>query len=350
MRSAILIVILMIGRTICSAQTVDGNLLGGSINLGSKWLYHEGDNDRWSRPDLRDEGWKPVSTEVGPYARSNTPDGFFWYRLHVRIPAAHLPLRMLVDETGNPYEVFVNGIKIGALGEFPPNALRLRNLVQKFDIPDVAASGDSLVIAFRFWNRSNDWGGLRGLGRVRVGSHDDIKSAFAAERGHIMASWIPDICVRFLSLALAAGLLVLYRWNPQLKEYPWIAAYFFAMTAWTLLLDYRSVAPIDLRLSMFLDLEFVAIGYAALLQFAFAFLRRPMPIWLRIYQLSLIFQPLVMFAAFRGWADGSAADLTILIWNVPYAFLLPGIVFWRYLKGQAEAGLLAIPLLLINLE
>lgn len=349
MRTASLIVLPLLLGAIAAAQSVDASLLGGSVDLGPKWLFHAGDHSSWSRPDLNDRDWQTVSTTVGAPAGSEAPAGYSWYRLHIHIPPQHPALSMLVDETGNPYEVFVNGTRVGSFGSFPPHVKRFRNLPSRFHIPPEAAAGDSLVIAIKTWTRADDWGGLRGLGPVRIGSDDDISSAFHSEQRHIMAFGVPDMCVRFLSIALAAGLLSLYRWNREFKEYLWIAAYFFVMTAWTILLDYRSIAPVGLDVSQFLDVGLLDVGYVLLLQFAFAFLKRGMPRWLRWYQISIVFQPVLIYA-FHGFLSGSVTDLIVLLWSLPFAFLLPGIVFWHYLKGQQEAGLLAIPLFLINLN
>jgi hypothetical protein len=49
---------------------------------------------------------------------------------------------------------------------------------------------------------------------------------------------------------------------------------------------------------------------------------------------------------------GQEDDITLLgvarRWTAPYAFLLPGIVIWRYWRGRKEVGLLILPVLLMT--
>jgi sigma-B regulation protein RsbU (phosphoserine phosphatase) len=42
--------------------------------------------------------------------------------------------------------------------------------------------------------------------------------------------------------------------------------------------------------------------------------------------------------------------LTVLLWGLPYALVIPVLLFWRYIRGLKEAGFLVIPLLLVNLN
>lgn len=254
---------------------------------------------------------------------------------------------------GNPYEAYVNGTLVGRFGTFPPHVKTMRPLVRSFSIPNAAVPGDSMVIAVRFFSPSvlnGGWGGLRTSRPIVLGAKDVLEDAFAAHLAEVQYPWLPDICVRFVSMLLAIGLLILFWWQRQFTEYVWIACYFFAMTAWTVFVDYQTAEPISLQARSFFDTGLTSIAKVFLLQFAFAFLKRPMPPWLRIYQISLLFQLVMPALVFAGWTRETTADLVALIWNMPYAFLLPAVVLWRYLRGHREAGLLAIPLFLININ
>ncbi len=243
--------------------------------------------------------------------------------------------------------------RVGSFGQFPPEWKAMRPLMRRFAIPEPAASGDSLVIAIRFWTpqtTNGSWGGLRTSRPVVLGPSDAIASQYAADRSEVFYQWLPDICVGFVSILLGCAVLVFFLWQRRSHEYAWIGSYLLVITAWVLFDDFQTGFPIRRSFDSFLDTALLSAGEALLLQFVFAFLERRMPVWLKIYQLSLPLQVVLpIISALVPHPDVNArVDLISIIWTAPYAFILPGIVLWRYWQGHKEAGLLAIPLLLVT--
>jgi sigma-B regulation protein RsbU (phosphoserine phosphatase) len=338
-----------------SRAYVDAANLGDSINLSGDWAFQPGDDSRWSRPDFDDSRWRIISTQQSWQDQGvSRPRDFFWYRLHVRLPLQHAPLSLLFGYSAFPYEVYVNGQLIGRFGRLPPEERVDGALVRVFEIPPSAASGD-MTIAIRFlcwwrWESRYIWGGIVGERGLVLGSTRAINDEYRAWQSQMRSEWLPDFSVGFLSILLAAGLLLLYRTQRKQSEYLWITAYFISITSWVFVNDCQSISPISIQAIKYLDVGLMAISEVFLLQFVFAFLRQSIPPWLRTYQLSLLGLPLVVAAYFAGLISLSDSDLTVLLWGLPYALVIPVLLFWRYIRGLKEAGFLVIPLLLVNLN
>ena len=334
---------------------VDAANLGDSINLSGDWAFQPGDDSRWSRPDFDDSHWRIISTQQSWQDQGvSRPRDFFWYRLHVRLPLQHAPLSLLFGYSAFPYEVYVNGQLVGRFGRLPPEERVDGALVRVFEIPPSAGRGD-ITIAIRFlcwwrWESRYIWGGIVGERGLVLGSTRAINDEYRAWQSQMRSEWLPDFSVGFLSILLAAGLLLLYRTQRKQSEYLWITAYFASITSWVFVNDCQSISPISIQAIKYLDVGLMAISEVFLLQFVFAFLRQSIPPWLRTYQLSLLGLPLVVAAYFAGLISLSDSDLTVLLWGLPYALVIPVLLFWRYIRGLKEAGFLVIPLLLVNLN
>lgn len=314
-----------------------------------------GDDVRWAQPDFDDSNWSVISTlESFQRQRVSRPKDIFWYRLRVKLPAEHESLSLLYNYTGIPYELYVNGRLIGRFGRLPPQTRIDSPVMREFAIPDELAK-DDLTIAIRFycywrWQLRFIWGGIIGERGLVLGTTRSIHNEYLVWQARTRYEWLPDFSVRFVSMVLAAGLLLLYRLQRDKTEYLWLAGYFAAMAAWTFCNDYRSIEPISVQAKSYLDVGLTALSQVCMLEFVFAFLRYPMPRWVRAYQISLLLQPLVVPAYFAGWISESAGDTTGLLWRIPYALLVPMLPLWRYLRGHKEAGFLVVPLVLINLN
>lgn len=350
-------VLLVLGSEGVKAQTVDATKLGDSINLSGNWRMQTGDDMRWAQPDFDDSGWRVVATGESFYAQHiPKPKDKLWYRLHVKLPAEHPSLSLMFGYTALQYELYVNGKLIGTFGKFPPNTEVDMPLNRTFSIPDELTKGGDMTIAIRFyswwrWELRFMWGGIVGDRGMVLGTTRAIDDEYKVWQADARYEMLPDYSVRFISLVLAAALLLLFSLQRDKTEYLWLAAYFVAMTMWTVVNDYRSIGVMRVTTKAYLDNGFSVLAEWCMLQFVFAFLRQKMPLWVRIYQISLPVSLVVALTAFfAGWINAEVADTTGLLWEVPYALLVPLLPLWRYLRGHKEAGFLFLPLLLINLN
>lgn len=121
--------------------------------------YHYGDDADgllgWARTDFDDSSW-PVAPQgnvpVPPFAS----DGFLWIRTRITVPAvvAPLALQSRASRSGpDVQELFVNGVRIGQYGQFPPHSgpmLIPEGLV--FDLPaGLVRAGEPATIVLRGW-------------------------------------------------------------------------------------------------------------------------------------------------------------------------------------------------------
>jgi sigma-B regulation protein RsbU (phosphoserine phosphatase) len=333
---------------------LDAAHLGDSINLSSEWAFQAGDDSRWSRADFDDSHWRVISTTDSWQDQGvSRPLDIFWYRLHVKLPLRHPPLSLLFGYSAFPYEVYVNGQLVGRYGRLPPKERVDGALVRVFELPSSAVGDITIAVRFLCWWRWESryvWGGIVGQRGLVLGTTRAIDDEYRAWQSQRLYELLPDFSVGFLSILLAVGLLFLYRTQRKQSEYLWIAAYFAVITAWTFINDFQAVAPISIQSIKYLDVAVRAVSEILLLQFVFAFLRQSIPRWLWIYQMSLLGLPLVVAAYFAGRISLGASDMTVLLWELPYAVVIPALLLWRYIRGLTEAGFLVIPLVLVNLN
>ncbi|HSU13908.1 diguanylate cyclase [Longimicrobium sp.] len=145
---------------------------GKPIVLSTGWKVSRGDQPQWARPGFDDRAW---TTAAVPGEWENVfpgYDGFGWYRRQVTLPAdLHgEPVGVLFATVGDAFEVYWDGVKIGARGEFPPHFTESVN-PSLFLVPDslLRTSGSRHLLAVRIYN-DYAYGGL--MGSVRMGRFD----------------------------------------------------------------------------------------------------------------------------------------------------------------------------------
>jgi hypothetical protein len=191
--------ILLGGAALSAAQaetspvlTVNG-LGRGLVELGGPWEFHLGDDPGWADPKLNDtpgqSGWETISADE-PWGaqRHYAYSGFAWYRRHIDftpVPGVQQNIALLVPDTGDPYEVYWNGVLVGGYGKLPPHPY------QNFRAPPhswglgMAGSG---VLAFRFWNapyRFTEEGELGGFYSTPLAGTSDAVTAKLGDYDHV---------------------------------------------------------------------------------------------------------------------------------------------------------------------
>ena len=84
------------------------------------WRFRAGDDASWSQPGAADADWDSVRVpHVWPTARAGT---FGWYRLHFTLAGApDEPVGVWFRSVIGAFEVYVDGVRIGGSGAFPPH-------------------------------------------------------------------------------------------------------------------------------------------------------------------------------------------------------------------------------------
>ena len=139
-----------------------------TLTLSEQWKFSTGDSLAWATVGYDDSGWTTISSrrywEEQGY---NDYDGYAWYRQSFVISKEW---ERTVADAGGLYiryefaddvdEVFVNGVSVGKMGEFPPKFRVVFGGMRKYRIaPELLHFGKENVIAIRVY----DNGGAGGL-------------------------------------------------------------------------------------------------------------------------------------------------------------------------------------------
>ncbi len=135
------------------------------LNLAGEWLFKIGDDTRWVSPELDDSNWLkvkvPATFESQGFANY---DGFVWYRLHFDVPANLLKedLILLLGNIDDADETYLNGVKIGETGKFPPERRTEWTTLRAYQIPKGLLKKTNNVLAVRVCDFGFDGGIFRG--------------------------------------------------------------------------------------------------------------------------------------------------------------------------------------------
>jgi hypothetical protein len=192
----------------------------GWVNINDGWRFQLGDDPAYAKPDFDDSHWQVVSLRARPAIAG---PGMRWYRLHLKLPAAHPPLGLFLILPKNGYEVFVNGTRVGdgRIGsaleiyrpyaqsvQLPAGAPDMVLVVRSMDLPyqDVAENMESLQFA--------------GVGLWPVVQW--VKRGYLTENvAFLGSSMAMDIAVCLGGLAVLSLFLI----QRTRREYLWLCAY-----------------------------------------------------------------------------------------------------------------------------
>ncbi len=136
------------------------------VNLKGKWKFSIGDNQKWASPYYDDTNWEeiyaPSSWENEGFHGYN---GFAWYRKHFEIKenfkgkSVYLSLGYIDDVD----EVYINGVKVGFTGSFPPTFFTAYNVPRKYYLPEnILNKNEKNLIAVRVYDSQLEGGIISG--------------------------------------------------------------------------------------------------------------------------------------------------------------------------------------------
>ncbi len=162
----------------------DGRL---ELDLSRGWKFARGDDVRWAIPSYDDSAWEAI--EVGrtwEAAGHRDYDGFAWYRVRFRVPAAWetdprlARQRKLVFRLGaidDVDETWLNGKRIGSTGSFPPAPVTRWEEERRYLVdPGHIRWGRENVLAIRVFDLVRGGGLYRGPYTLGVCSWTDLTS------------------------------------------------------------------------------------------------------------------------------------------------------------------------------
>jgi diguanylate cyclase (GGDEF)-like protein len=201
-------------------------LLPGTADLAGAWKFARGDSPAWAAPAYDDRGWAAIAVPDEWEKSYPGYDGFGWYRRDVVLPdGLHgAPVGVRFGTVGDAFEVYWNGVKIGARGGFPPRFEEGTD-PSLFLVPDsllARGRGGHHLLAVRVYN-DYAYGGL--MGHVRVGRYDTL-SENRSPRDMVIGTLV--------AFFLAIGIYHLVFWlrRPAARENLWFAAVSAAISAY----------------------------------------------------------------------------------------------------------------------
>jgi hypothetical protein len=217
------------------AATPDILLGHPAAALNGPWKFRTGDDARWADPAFDDSGWESVDLTPAPGAHD--PDvglidyvpgwmarghagysGFAWYRLafHWSVPPGTRPLLLGPAYVEDAYEIYWNGARVAASGDFaanPPRAFATRPAL--LSLPVQGSSGRGLL-AIRVYltpsiGREPDAGGIH-IAPVLVGE-EAAAAWYGAQWSRTFLGYVVDVIEPVLFVLIALFALSLSRFS-----------------------------------------------------------------------------------------------------------------------------------------
>lgn len=213
---------------------VDATQFGERVSLGPNWLFATGDDPGWASPTLDDSGWKTISTQQELFNAGIRDIHSAWYRIHLHVRPDARDLNVATEAVAGSYEIYVNGVRIGAKGRMRGLAFFYQARLLAFPIPLQALNprGDMVIAILFVVNPS----GVRGGGTsTPIGPSSDIwlLSADAAQHdaSYTLVHWIWGYLIlsglSFIIGLVALGLFAALR---SQREYLAAAAYLLSVS------------------------------------------------------------------------------------------------------------------------
>lgn len=332
------------------AQSFDATHLREPANLAMKWLVQAGDNAAYASADFDDSHWTLFDPSGSIESLFPHHPDVVWYRLHVKVDSTQTGLALSETKLSRAFEIYVNGERLMASGQMAPYVPYTSDARVLARIPDRMLASGAIVIALRVhisaleWSVGQDPGLYSGnltLGQVRTLYRYNWLSLI----GENASGWISD----GLGVCLGLVALVLFAAQRQQTEYLWIFAVGVMGLVLIPTLVISQLHNIPIGWVLFSDSTRLISPYIwASLYFSFVHLRVG-----RRWQISLI---VIGVLYFIGGLHGWFIDLPLpiqTVTNLPFVIFLSVVipivlvVHWR--RGNREAGILLIPVILFSL-
>jgi phosphoserine phosphatase RsbU/P len=332
------------------AQTFDATTLRQPIDLGMPWLVHAGDDPAYARTDFDDSKWTVFDPNTSLKAIYPNHPEVVWYRLHARVAPNETGLALAEWNISSAFEIYVNGQKLiqtGQVAPFVPYTFDARLLKP---IPDAAITTGSLIIALRVHISGPDWSnsfpGYYAY-NLSLGQQDALSDRmWLTVIGQNALPWFYQLT----GLGLGFVAIALFLAQRNHREYLWMflmalcIALTLPITLYRLFHNLPALweyvrQPIDIA-----GLVFTTLMYFAILRIRFGR-------WIRIL---LAFVVVGLLASMIGTAHGIGTSLTLILSILPTAVLIAGVIpvllFVHLRRGNREAGILLVPVLLSSLS
>ena len=336
------------------AQSFDATNLRQPTDLAATWLVHAGDDPAYARPDFDDSGWAKFDSSSSIHSVfPNSNPRVVWYRLHVKVLPTQLGLTLAEWNISSAFEVYVNGERIMQTGRVAPFAADTFGARLLERIPDRDIATGTVVIAMRVHISRTEWddtyagfyAGTQGS-NLTLGQEDALRDhLWLTVLGQNAINWIIELS------GLGLGIVALALFSAQRKhwEYVWIFLQFFVPACVLPLRMIERFHNVPANLDIFRAPFAIAGIYFSILMFM-AILRVRIGWWMRALAAVAILGSILSQV---GTAQGSISRVASVVAILPLLFLfagvLPVILIVHLRRGNREAGILLIPVILQSL-
>ena len=337
-------------RAAAAVPVLDVTRIMAPEDLNTDWLVQAGDDPAWASPDFDDSHWIPFDTskDLKSYFATSQPH-VVWYRLHVKVSPEETGLALRQYSLASASEVYVNGERLITVGQISPVALSTYGAPLVRRIPQRMLASGRLVIAARVYVRPWEWTSLNqpGLtaGNLALGEEDTFHQMDALRViGQNGALWLDQLT----SMTLGVVALVLFFAQRRQKEYLWIAALGMLALGQVIEPTVAAFQNLPLYWEPIGRLPYLFSPYV-MTSLYFAFIDKRIGWSWRTF---LVFAGLLNVASTQSLGLGVPVSIVILM-NLPFilqlSVIIPALLTNRWRRGNREAGILLIPILLFSL-
>lgn len=317
------------------------------------YKFQKGDDARWAAPDFDDSGWSSITmTKEGAAERLTDWHGYVWFRTQVTIPPAMIGQDIAFSYQKNyahqAVEMFLNGVKVGSCGQFPPTPRFVNPTTIVIPIRPQAVSPQGTVsLAFRMWAPDDpNWGTARLQYPVKVWWTRALETQVLSWKRGAMVRHIVQFFLCLMFTLVGINHYVLYRRRQELTEYFWFsltalgfAGNTFITSFWA---NYWVNSPrLEMRLMTLSQILTVFMG----LQFILVFFQYPTSRLIRWYQLALIGVSGLVVILPDKWFH---ANLLILFYFSVFGLvLIGGIIYQKVMQRYVDSIPLGIGIVFV---
>ncbi|HEY1900999.1 MAG TPA: PP2C family protein-serine/threonine phosphatase [Terracidiphilus sp.] len=342
---------LALGCPMSGAQSFDATQLRQPVELAGPWLVKTGDDPAYARPDFDDSRWLLFNAKTAslhtlfPHAYPKV----VWYRLHLKVAPDQTGLALQEFYISEAFEIYANGVKVmqeGQIAPFVPYDANARLLAR---IPDDQVRSGSVVIALRVHLADSEWANaFPGFyyTNLTLGQEGVLREhIWLAIIGQYLLGWLAAFIIICLSLAA----LLLFSAQRAQREYLWLFLLGLAELLPVPLSLFGMFHPVPNSWHMIAVLSDFVIPWL-LAQMYLTFVRQKIG-----WRLQLYIAFTCLMAAWGGLhsMSGSLSLTDQLISIAPFILLesviLPVMLVVQLRRGNREAGILLIPLVLQGL-
>ena len=197
---------LLIMTTIIVGPYTKVNSPDNRADLSGAWKISLEDRMDFARPDFNDQGWDQVVLPGSfmPYAlkKNNRSKGVCWLRKKIVLGEglSKGDLGICLGRIGNADETYVNGIKVGGLGGFPPDDFPMWNHPRNYPLSEkyIRPCTENTIAV-----RVSYMGVGEVLGRLFITDHQSFKT-------YSIASTFTQIIMGYVSIAMGGALLLIF--------------------------------------------------------------------------------------------------------------------------------------------